>query len=152
MNCVVLSTLLARDLPTEEAVILVNEFRLWKDGGIGAGDTFGKDTAFARPKSVVDAGIRKVHMEGPRVSVAWDRKLRAGEDDPQAYTSDKILVYAHLGDLQQMPYLLLAILEPGHAQMADPSLVRGLATLYDVERAAFARTFPGSLWITSGFP
>lgn len=149
---VVLSAYLNLVLSSEDAVSLVGEFKLWKEGGIGPGDTFGKDTAFMRPKSVVEAGIRKVHLETPDVTGAWTRKLNSGVDDPQKFTSDKVLVYVHLEDVKNTPFLLLAILEPGHAWMADPDLVRGLAVLYEQERDALARTFPGKMWISAGFP
>ncbi|SDQ80202.1 mRNA interferase YafO [Pseudomonas lundensis] len=151
MTCAVIGATLNICLTPQEAAHLVKEFCLWKDGGIDPGDYFGKDTAFMRPKSVVDAGIRKVHLETQSVTPAWNRMMGSGIKDPDRYTSDKILVYVHLGDVKNTPYLLLAILEPGHAQMSDPDLVRGLAVLYEDERSAFARTFPDPQWITAGF-
>lgn len=141
MTCAVLSTRLRLALSVEESAGLLAEFCLWKDGGIGAGDYFGKDSAFMRPKSVVDAGIRKVHLETPDVTAQWDRKLKAGVTDADKYTSDKVLVYVRLGDVKHAPYMLLVILEPGHQQMSDPDLVLGLAILYEQERNASPRRF-----------
>lgn len=152
MTCAVLSARQRFALSAEEAANLLAEFCLWKDGGIGAGDFFRKDSAFMRPKSVVDVGVRKVHLETPDVAVEWNRKLAIGVTDPDKYTSDKILVYARPGDLKHAPYMLLVILEPGHEQMSDPDLVLGLAALYEQERDAFTRTFPDDCWATHGFP
>ncbi len=152
MIAVILSRKLTLLMPRQEAVSLVSEFKLWREGGIGPGDTFGKDSAFAKPKSVVDMGLRKVHLEEPSVSDAWTRRLRTGEEDPQRFTSDKLLVYGRLGDAQYNPYLLLTILEPGHAHMEQPDLVRGLGVFFETERQDIGKYFPSSEWLSAGFP
>ncbi|MFU0489339.1 hypothetical protein ACMZYS_04040, partial [Pseudomonas syringae pv. actinidiae] len=96
MTPVILSRKLITSLPKIEAEKLCSEFSLWKDDGIGPGDFFGKDTAFARPPEVVRMGIRKVHLETPDVQDLWNAMLEAGKNNPLKFTSDKILVYGSL--------------------------------------------------------
>ncbi|WP_202611054.1 type II toxin-antitoxin system YafO family toxin, partial [Pseudomonas syringae] len=96
MTPVILSRKLTTSLPKIEAEKLCSEFSLWKDDGIGPGDFFGKDTAFARPPEVVRMGIRKVHLETPDVQDLWNAMLEAGKNNPLKFTSDKILVYGSL--------------------------------------------------------
>lgn len=152
MTSVILSRKLSIEMPRQEAISLVTEFQLWRDGGIGPGDTFGKDSAFMKPKSVVDLGLRKVHLEEPRVTSRWNYLLEVKKiEDSQAYTSDKVLVYGKLGYMSCTPYLLLTILEPGHIQMENPELVSGLGIFYESEQAAIGRSFPTDEWITAGF-
>lgn len=152
MTAVILSSRLALQLPPVSALSLVEEFKLWREGGIGPGDTFGKDSAFMRPKSLVDLGLRKVHLEDDRVRDSWNRKLRKGEEDSQAYTSDRVLVYGLLGDMKYSPFLLLTILDPGHAFMEKSDLVKGLGLFFETERADIGKYFPGPQWTSAGFP
>ncbi|MCG6574863.1 hypothetical protein EGM97_09100 [Pseudomonas sp. AF32] len=152
MTAVILSRKLSLEMPHHEAVSLVQEFQLWRDGGIGPGDTFGKDTAFMKPKSVVDLGLRKVHLETPNVTPRWNYLIETEKvEDPQAFTSDKILVYGQLGYMRRAPYLLLTILEPGHLQMESPELVKGLGIFYESEQAAIGKYFPDNEWISTGY-
>ncbi|AQL39463.1 type II toxin-antitoxin system YafO family toxin [Pseudomonas syringae] len=152
MTPVILSRKLTTSLPKIEAEKLCSEFSLWKDDGIGPGDFFGKDTAFARPPEVVRMGIRKVHLETPDVQDLWNAMLEAGKNNPLKFTSDKILVYGSLADLEHAPYLLLTILEPGHDQMEDPYVVRSLGVFYESERQQIGKFFPAGHWMTYGFP
>lgn len=152
MTAVILSRKLTFTMPAHEAFTLVGEFKLWKEGGIGPGDFFGKDSAFMKPKSVVDMQLRKVHLETEAVASEWTRKIQLGQEDPNKFTSDKILVYGQLGDLRHTPYLLLTILDPGHAKMESPDLVRGLGIYYETERADIGKHFPSDDWLAVGFP
>ncbi|WP_024640951.1 type II toxin-antitoxin system YafO family toxin [Pseudomonas syringae] len=149
---VILSRKLTTSLPKVEAEKLCSEFSLWKEGLIGAGDFFGKDTLFSRPPEVVRMGIRKVHLETPAVEDLWNAKLKAGKNDPLKFTSDKILVYGALTDLEHAPYLLLTILEPGHDQMEDPEVMRSLGVFYESERQQVGKFFPARQWMAYGFP
>lgn len=152
MTAVILSRKLSIEMPHPQAVSLVEEFKLWREGGIGPGDTFGKDSAFMKPKSLVDVGLRKVHLEDPRVTQRWNYLLNVEKiEDPQAYTSDKVLVYGQLGYMRLSPYLLLTILDPGHFQMENPELVKGLGIFYESEQAAIGKYYPTSDWIAAGF-
>ncbi|WP_288359422.1 type II toxin-antitoxin system YafO family toxin [uncultured Pseudomonas sp.] len=131
---------------------LADEFHLWKQGGIGPGDTFGKASFFARPEAVVRVGLSKVHLETPAVEDRWTYMLEVEQvKDRDAYTSDKILVYAQLGDVSKQPFLLLAILEPGHSFMKQPVLVKGLAVAYETERSDYCKTLADPSWVKAGF-
>jgi mRNA interferase YafO len=152
MTAVILSRKLTISMPRHEAVSLADEFVLWREGGIGPGDTFGRDTAFMKPQAIVDLGLRKVHLEEPSVSDSWNRKLEAGEEDHFRYTSDRVLVYGRLGDVKYNPFLLLTILDPGHAFMEQSELVKGLGIFFETERADIGKHFPSPEWVTSGFP
>jgi len=131
---------------------LASEFQLWKDGGIGYGDTFGKRSLFAKPPELVRLGMEKVHMETPADTPRWNSMMDQGIDDPDAYTSDKVLVYSRLGDMEYQPYLLLQILEPGHEFMQDSRRVAALALLHELERKAFANRGIGDSWVVVGMP
>ncbi|KMM91995.1 MULTISPECIES: type II toxin-antitoxin system YafO family toxin [Pseudomonas] len=152
MTAVILSRRLTLLIPRQEAVSLVSEFKLWREGGIGPGDTFGKDSAFKKPKSLVDMGLRKVHLEEPSVSQEWDRGIRRGITDPQRFTSNRVLVYGQLGEMKHNPYLLLTILDPGHSFMEQPDLVRGLGVFFETERQDIGKYFPSPEWISAGPP
>lgn len=156
MTAVVLSRKLALDLKTysgpSHPYDFASEFQLWKDGGIGPGDTFGKDSRFIKPAQVVRCDLWKVHLEDTKVSARWDQMLQQGVNDPNAYTSDRALVYTRLGDVDYQPYLLLSIIDPAHPFMQNPSNVRQLATAYEIEREAFARYYPGDEWVVVGMP
>ena len=105
-----------------------------------------------KPKSLVDLGLRKVHLENPNVTPKWNNLLNVqNELDPQAYTSDKLLVYGQLGYLSRSPYLLLTILDPAHFQMENPELVKGLGIFYESEQSAVGKYFPTADWISAGF-
>jgi|GEM_PF-6719403 len=148
MTAVVLSRRLAQDLAQYGGSTFPRhfaaEFQLWKEGGIGAGDTFGKNTPFSKPKAVVECDLWKVHLETSAVTPRWNRMLdEEGITDPQAYTSDRLLVYGQLGDFAYRPYLLLSILDPAHSLMQDPARVLTLAEAYELERFAFSRWSPG---------
>lgn len=152
MSAVILSRKLTLSMPRTEAVSLASEFSLWRQGGIGPGDTFGKDTAFMKPKSIVDMALRKVHIEEPSVTHEWNQKLKSGELDPQRYTSDRVLVYGRLGEMKYNPYLLLTILDPGHIFMEQSDLVSGLGVFFETERQDIGKYFPSSDWVVAGFP
>lgn len=131
---------------------LANEFHLWKQGGIGPGDTFGKASLFARPDAVVRIGLSKVHLETPAVTKHWTRMLEVQKvKNKDAYTSNRILVYAQLGDVSKQPYLLLAILDPGHSFMKQPVLVKGLAVAYETERSDYCNSLADPSWVKAGF-
>lgn len=154
MTAVVLSRKLALSLSAaggyESALSLATEFQLWREGGIGPGDTFGKNTPFIKPKQLTELGLWKVHLEEPAVTWMWDRLLKRGFKDPDSFTSDKVLVYAHLADMAYQPYLLQDILYPGHAFMENPHLVLGLASEYEAERKALSVRVPSDNWIVVG--
>lgn len=156
MTAVVLSRKLTQVLAqtggTDYPRHFAEEFQLWKDGGIGAGDTFGKNTPFIKPKEVVECDLWKVHLETTGVTKRWNRMLEEEcVTDPQAYTSDRLLVYSQLGDFAYRPYLLLSILDPAHSLMQDPARVRTLAEAYELERKAFSRWVPGDgSWVVVG--
>jgi hypothetical protein len=156
MTAVVLSRKLALDLTnlrdSTYAFNFASEFQLWKDGGIGPGDTFGKNTPFIKPADVVRCDLWKVHLEVDDVSVHWNRKLTAGELDPNRFTSDSALVYSRLGDMTYQPYLLLSILDPAHPFMENPSKVQALAAMFEQERSAFARREVEDPWVVVGMP
>jgi len=155
MTAVVLSRKLTLSLTAaggyEAAHSLATEFQLWRNGVIGPGDTFGKSTPFIKPKQVVELGLWKVHLEEEAVTPVWNRLLDRGVEDPNSFTSDKVLVYAHLADMAYQPYLLLNILYPGHAFMENPDLVAGLAFEYEAERKAFSVRVPADNWVVVGF-
>lgn len=135
-----------------QSKIWADEFSLWKQGGIGAGDTFGKTSFFAAPPSIAGQ-LEKVHLENDRVSARWNRMLDEGIQDPQAYTSDKILVYAQACDAPMAPYLLIALLDPdGHEQMKNWPMLSELGIHFESEARAFSRDYPQvSGWVASGF-
>ncbi len=134
------------------AVTVADEFSLWKQGGIGPGDFFGKCTPFSKPPEIVRLGIHKVHLETPSVASRWNRMLGEGVEDPQAFTSDTLLVFTHMGDVRAQPYLLFALLEPAHAMMQDPANVKSLSAAYEAERSEYTRTLADPTWVTAGFP
>lgn len=156
MTAVVLSRRLALDLQTlsgpEHPQAFAAEFQLWKDGGIGPGDAFGKNTPFIKPPEVVRCDLWKVHLEDASVTPRWNRLLEQGVSDPDAFTSDRLLVYTRLADLAYQPYLLLSIIDPAHPFMQAPQNVRQLATAYEIEREAFTKYYPGDPWIVVGMP
>lgn len=152
MTAVILSRKLTLSMPRDHAQSLADEFKLWREDGIGAGDTFGKDSAFMKPKALTDLGLRKVHLESDNVVEQWNRKIALGETDPQRFTSDRVLVYGKLGDMRLTPFLLLTILDPGHSYMEQPDLVRGLGIFFETERSEIGKRFLSSEWVTAGFP
>lgn len=156
MTAVVLSRkltlLLQKNVGPSEPSVFATRFQQWRDSELMAGEVFGKNSAFIKPRSVVEAGLWKVHMETPETKRKWDRLADKGEDDPNAYTSDKILVYARLSDLKYQPFMPLLILHPGHAFMQNPELVGRLADFYEDERYDFVRRLASEPWVTVGFP
>ncbi|MDH1012320.1 type II toxin-antitoxin system YafO family toxin [Pseudomonas nicosulfuronedens] len=156
MTAVVLSRKLTIDLSTQFGAAapydFASEFQLWKNGGIGYGDTFGKNSLFARPPELVRLGMEKVHLETQADTARWNSMMDQGVTDPNAYTSNRVLVYSRLGDMQYQPFLLLQILDPGHAFMQDPSKVATLALFHEMERAAFAKRVIGDNWVVAGMP
>lgn len=152
MTAVVVSRRLTLITGTDQAKVWADEFSLWKQGGIGPGDTFGKTSGFFAPPDVVGQ-LSKVHLENDRVSDRWNRMLDEGIEDPQAYTSDKILVFGRAWDVPKAPYLLVALLDPdGHEQMKNWPMLSELGVHFNSEARAFSQDFPTiSGWITSGF-
>jgi mRNA interferase YafO len=151
MTAVVVSRKLTLSIGREAAQTYADEFSLWKQGGIGPGDFFGKTTPFVAPPAIKGV-LEKVHLENEGVSRRWDSMLKEGIDDPQAYTSDKILVFGRMWDVKLSPYMLVTILDPGHDQMKDWPMLAGVGAYFGAESAAFARAYPSTAWVTSGFP
>lgn len=152
MTAVVVSRRLTLITGPDEAKNWADEFSLWKQGGIGPGDTFGKTSQFVAP-SDISGLLNKVHLENPDVSARWNRMLDEGIEDSQAYTSDKILVFGRAWDVPRTPYFLLALLDPdAHEQMKDWPMLSELGIHFNSEARAFSQDFPTiSGWITSGF-
>ncbi|AIN57807.1 type II toxin-antitoxin system YafO family toxin [Pseudomonas soli] len=153
MTTVVVSRRLTLITGYDEAQAWADEFSLWKQGGIGPGDTFGKTTDFVAPPAIVGQ-LSKVHLENDYVSARWNRMLDEGIDDPQAYTSDKILVFGRAWDAPLSPYFLLSLLDPdAHEQMKDWPMLSELGVHFNSEARAFSQDFPTiSGWVTAGFP
>jgi mRNA interferase YafO len=151
MTAVVVSRKLTLAIGEKLSQSYASEFSLWKQGLIGAGDFFGKTTPFVAPPAIKNV-LEKVHLEHKGVSRRWDAMLREGVLDPQAYTSDKILVFGRMWDVRLSPYMLVTILEPGHDQMKDWPMLAGVGAYFGAESAAFSREYPTTAWVTSGFP
>jgi len=152
MTAVVVSRKLASTLGTDYSQSLADEFALWKEGGIGEGDTFGKTSKFEAPKSIRGI-LNKVHLETDQVTKRWDRMLHVEKvTDPQAYTSDRILVFGQMVDVIHAPYLLVTILDPGHKLMDDHLMLAEVGAYFGSESRAFSREYPSESWVTSGFP
>jgi mRNA interferase YafO len=152
MTAVVVSRKLTHSIGTDYSHSLAGEFSLWKSGGIGPGDTFGKTSKFEAPRSIREV-LNKVHLETDSVTRHWTRMLEVEKvEDPQAYTSDRILVFGRMWDVAQTPYLLVTILEPGHDLMKDWPMLAEVGAYFGSESRAFSREYPSTAWITAGFP
>lgn len=151
MTAVVVSRKLTLLTGPHEAQNMANEFSLWKQGGIGPGDYFGKSSSFSVPTDIVGV-LNKVHLENERVKQRWDNMLDEGIEDPQAFTSDKILVFGRAWDVPRAPFLLVTLLEPGHEQMKDWPMLSELGIYFNSEARSFSQDYPSTTaWITSGF-
>ncbi len=128
---------------------LANEFALWLSGGIGPGDTFGKTSPFVAPKSIVGI-LQKVHLESDDATSRWNAMIEQGVSDPQAFTSDRVLVFGRAWDAPQAPYLLVTILDPGHEQMRDAPMLDEVGSYFNAEARSFSREHPSAEWISAG--
>lgn len=152
MTQVVVSRKLTLSAGADFSQTLADEFVLWKRGEIGAGDTFGKTTPFIAPPSIKGV-LEKVHLEHEGVSAHWDRMLYVDKVfDPQAYTSDRLLVFGRAWDAPRSPFLLMTILDPAHDQMKNWPMLAVVGADFNAEVSLFSREYPSiSSWVTSGF-
>lgn len=152
MTQVVVSRKLTLSAGAAFSQTLADEFVLWKRGEIGAGDTFGKTTEFSAPPSIKGI-LEKVHLEHQGVSARWNHMLEVEKIyDPQAYTSDRLLVFGRAWDAPRSPFLLVTILDPAHEQMRNWPMLAEVGTYFNSEVNLFSREYPStSSWVTSGF-
>lgn len=152
MTQVVVSRKLTLSAGTSFSQTLADEFVLWKKGVIGPGDTFGKTSPFSAPPSIRDV-LEKVHLEHQGVSARWNSMLEVEKIyDPQAYTSDRLLVFGRAWDAPRSPYLLVTILDPAHDQMKDWPMLAEVGAYFNSEVSLFSRDYPSTnSWVTSGF-
>ncbi len=146
MSRVFISRSLEVEIGSTYAMELAVDFRRFIEGQTKPGTIFGKNVPFSWPAQVKQQDLWHVHLETEEVRAKWALN-RAKSRSPDRFTSNTILVYGRLSDLQGQPYLLHAILDPeGHKKMDDLRLMISLAEDFEDERTAFSKTKDTSAW------